>query len=144
MKNLLRNTLAVVLGLFVGGTVNMGIITISGSIIPPPAGTDTTTMEGLQAAMELFEVKHFIFPFLAHAFGTLIGALLASLVAGSHQFRLAMGVGIFFLLGGLTMVISLPSPLWFSILDLGLAYLPMAWLGWKMTGKRSIKKPHLL
>lgn len=133
MKNLLRNILAVLLGLFVGGTVNMGIITISGSIIPPPEGTDTTTMEGLKAAMELFEMKHFIFPFLAHAIGTLVGALLASLIAASHQLKLALVIGAFFLIGGITMVLSVPSPLWFTIIDLGLAYIPMAWIGWKIT-----------
>lgn len=135
MKNILRNILAIIIGLFVGGTVNMMLINISGSIIPPPEGTDLNTMEGLQAAMELFEMKHFIFPFLAHAFGTLIGALLASLIAANHQFKLAMGIGFFFLIGGITMVVSLPSPLWFIVLDLGLAYLPMAWLGWKIVGK---------
>jgi len=133
MKNLLRNILALLLGLFVGGTVNMGIITISGSIIPPPEGTDTTTMEGLKAAMELFEMKHFIFPFLAHAIGTLVGALLASLIAASHQLKLALVIGAFFLIGGITMVLSVPSPLWFTIIDLGLAYIPMAWIGWKIT-----------
>tara|TARA_R110002049_G_scaffold296540_3_gene484714 strand:+ start:1855 stop:2265 length:411 start_codon:yes stop_codon:yes gene_type:complete len=136
MKNILRNILAMVIGLFVGGTVNMGIITISGSIIPPPEGADTTTMEGLKAAMELFEIKHFIFPFLAHAIGTLVGALLASLIAVSHQLKLAMVIGIFFLIGGITMVLSVPSPLWFTIVDLGLAYIPMAWIGWRITEKR--------
>jgi uncharacterized membrane protein YqgA involved in biofilm formation len=135
MKNILRNILAVVLGLFVGATVNMGLITISGSIIPPPEGADTTTMEGLKAAMELFEIKHFIFPFLAHALGTLVGALLASLIAASHQLKLALVIGVFFLIGGITMVLSVPSPVWFSILDLGFAYIPMAWIGWKITGK---------
>jgi len=135
LKNLLRNILAVLLGVFLGGTVNMGIITISGSIIPPPEGTDTTTMEGLKAAMELFEMKHFIFPFLAHAIGTLVGALLASLIAASHQLKLALVIGAFFLIGGITMVLSVPSPLWFTIVDLGLAYIPMAWIGWRITEK---------
>src|SRR5690606_40560173 len=54
--------------------VNMSIIMISGSIIPPPEGADTTTTEGLKAAMHLFEPKHFLLPFLAHALGTLVGA----------------------------------------------------------------------
>ncbi|NBG66482.1 hypothetical protein [Acidiluteibacter ferrifornacis] len=135
MKIILKNILAVVIGLFVGATVNMGLINISGSIIPPPAGADTTTMEGLKAAMELFEAKHFIFPFLAHALGTLVGALLAALIAGSHQLKFAMVIGVFFLIGGITMVFQVPSPLWFNVLDLGVAYLPMAWIGWKITGK---------
>jgi threonine/homoserine/homoserine lactone efflux protein len=25
-----------------------------------------------------------------------------------------------------------PSPTWFTVLDLGIAYLPMAYLGWKI------------
>jgi hypothetical protein len=39
----------------------MSIIMISGSIIPPPAGADITTTEGLTASMHLFEPRHFIF-----------------------------------------------------------------------------------
>jgi hypothetical protein len=135
MKIVLRNLFALVLGLFVGGTVNMVLINISGLIIPPPEGADTSTMEGLKAAMELFEIKHFVFPFLAHAGGTLVGALLTSLIATSHQLKLAMVIGGFFFIGGIIMVLSVPSPLWFTIVDLGLAYLPMAWIGWRITGK---------
>ena len=47
---------------------------MSSSIISPPKGVDVTTMEGLKAYLHLFEPKHFIFPFLAHALGTFAGA----------------------------------------------------------------------
>jgi hypothetical protein len=33
------------------------------------------------------------------------------------------------------MVMILPSPLWFTLTDLLLAYLPMAWLGIKLAKK---------
>ena len=78
MNPIIRNVLAVIAGLIVGSIVNMGIIAISGSIIPPPEGADVTTMEGLKATMHLFEPRHFIFPFLAHALGTLAGAIIAN------------------------------------------------------------------
>ena len=73
MNSTVKNILAVISGLILGSAVNMGIIMISGSIIPPPEGADVTTMEGLKEAMHLFQPKHFVFPFLAHAIGTCIG-----------------------------------------------------------------------
>lgn len=132
MNPVLRNILAVIAGIIIGGIVNMGLIMVSGSIIPPPAGVDVTDMESLKSSMHLFEPRHFIFPFLAHALGTLAGAFAASAFAASHKMKLALSVGGFFLLGGITNVLMLPSPLWFSMLDLLGAYIPMGWLGGKL------------
>lgn len=126
MNSTLKNSLAVIAGILIGMVVNMGLIMISSSLIPPPVGIDNTTMEGLKAGMHLFEPKHFIMPFLAHALGTLIGAFVAAKFGATLHLKLALGVGAFFLLGGLTNVFLLPSPVWFTLLDLGLAYIPMA------------------
>ena len=63
MNPMIKNILAVILGFVIGSAVNMGIIMVSGSIIPPPIGADVTTMEGLKASIHLFEPKHFLFPF---------------------------------------------------------------------------------
>jgi hypothetical protein len=82
--------------------------------------------------MHLFQPKHFIMPFLAHAIGTLIGAFIAALIAGSHKMNFAIVIGIFFLIGGIMSVFMLPSPVWFNILDLVVAYIPMAWIGGKL------------
>jgi uncharacterized membrane protein YqgA involved in biofilm formation len=135
MQPILRNILAVIAGIFIGSLVNMGIIMISGSIIPAPDGADVTTMEGLKATMHLFEPKHFIFPFLAHALGTLVGALLAARFAANNHMRFALAIGLFFLIGGITSVYMLPSPVWYTVLDLVGAYLPMGYLGGKLAGK---------
>ena len=131
MNSTLKNILAVIAGLILGSTVNMGLIMLSGYIIPPPGGADVTTMEGLQESIHLFEAKHFIFPFLAHALGTFFGAFIASLIAANHKMKMALIIGVLFLIGGITNIIMLPSPAWFTILDLVGAYMPMAWLGLK-------------
>jgi hypothetical protein len=68
---------------------------------------------------------------LAHALGTLVGAYIAALIAANNKLKFALGIGVFFLLGGITSVIMLPSPTWFSVLDLVVAYIPTAWLGGK-------------
>ena len=136
MSSTIRNILAVVAGLFVGSAVNMGLIMIGPSVIPPPAGLDMTTPEGLKAAMPLLEARHFIFPFLAHALGTLVGAWLAAKLGGSHQMRLALGIGVLFMLGGIAAARMVPAPGWFISVDLIAAYLPMAVLGGRLAGAK--------
>lgn len=135
MNPIIRNILAVIAGGIVGSVVNMGIIMISGSIIPPPEGADVTTMEGLQASLHLFEPRHFLMPFLAHALGTFAGALLAAFIATTHKMRFALIIGVFFLAGGIGNVFMLPSPVWFTIVDIAGAYFPMAWIAGKLVAK---------
>lgn len=128
MNKTVRNILAVIAGAVVGSMVNMGIIMVSGSIIPPPEGVDNTTVEGLKAGIHLFQPKHFLFPFLAHALGTFVGALVTAFIATNRKLLFAMIIGVFFLAGGIGNVLMLPSPLWFTLVDLIGAYLPMAFL----------------
>ncbi len=139
MNPIVRNILAVISGLVLGSAVNMGIIMISGSIIPPPEGVDNTTMEGLKVGMHLFLPKHFLFPFLAHAIGTFAGALLAAIISVNRKMQLALVVGVFFLAGGIANILMLPSPLWFTVVDLVGAYIPMAFLGGKLVLRNSKK-----
>ena len=129
MPNLLRNVLAFVAGLVVGGVVNMAIVTVSPAIIPPPAGVDVSDVESLKQSIHLFEPRHFVMPFLAHALGSFVGALVAFLVAATSRATLAYVVGGFFLLGGIAASVMIPAPAWFIVLDLVAAYVPMAWLG---------------
>lgn len=124
MKHWVRNVAAVVAGLVVGSVVNMAIVAAGPALVPPPAGVDTTTAEGIH----LFQPKHFLSPFLAHALGTLAGAFVAFLVAGSRKAPFAWTIGVLFLAGGVAAAVMIPAPAWFIALDLLLAYLPMAWL----------------
>ncbi len=135
MKTIAKNILAVILGLVIGSIVNMGIVMISGSIISPPNGADVTTMEGLKESIHLFQPKHFIFPFLAHAIGTFIGALITATVASTYKIKLALLIGMFFLIGGIINTFMIPAPTWFITFDLLLAYIPMAWIAQKQVLK---------
>lgn len=136
MNPILRNILVVFGGLLIGSAVNMALVTIGPSIIPVPEGVDMTTPEGLSAGMALLSPQHFIFPFLAHALGTLSGAFFVGSIAASRWKTLCLIVGAVFLIGGVSMVMMVPSPTWFTILDLGLAYIPMGLLGWKLSGSK--------
>jgi hypothetical protein len=128
MNASIKNTVAVVAGLIIGSIVNMGIVVISGSIIPPPEGADLTTMDGLGTSMHLFQPKHFLMPFLAHALGAFVGAGVTAFVAASFKLEFALSIGLLFLVGGIVNVFMLPSPLWFTVVDLVLAYIPTSYL----------------
>jgi hypothetical protein len=135
MGAIARNVIAVILGLVIGSFVNMGLILVSGHVIPPPEGVDPSNMESLKSSMHLFEPRHFLFPFLAHALGTFTGAFTASILAATQRMKLALGVSAFFLLGGIAAVFMLPAPIWYSALDLIGAYIPMGWLGGKLAAR---------
>ncbi|MBX7186663.1 MAG: hypothetical protein K1Y01_16095 [Vicinamibacteria bacterium] len=127
-----RNILGIVVGFVLGNAVNIAMVTISSSVVAPPEGADMTTVEGLKAAMPRLEAKHFLFPFLAHALGTLVASLVAATIASSHKMTIAMAFGILFLCGGIAASVMIPAPPWFVALDLIAAYVPMAWLGGKL------------
>ena len=140
MPKLLRNVLALVLGLVIGGSVNMALVTLGPMLIAPPPGVDMATPEGLGQAMPLLEPKHFLMPFLAHALGTFVGALAAFFIAASRKPAFAWAIGVAFLSGGVAASFMIPAPAWFIALDLVLAYLPMAWLATRI-GNRPAPTP---
>jgi hypothetical protein len=113
----------------------MSFIILSNSIIPPPNDADVTTIQDLKASMHLFQPKHFIMPFSAHALGTFAGAYLADRIAANNKVLLAFVFGIIFLIGGIANIIMLPSPTWFSIVDIVFAYVPIGYLAAKLNLK---------
>ena len=135
MNPIIRNILAVIAGLAAGSAVNMGLVMAGANIIPPPAGVDVTDVESIKSTMHLFEFKHFIAPFVAHALGTLVGAFVVAKIAASYKIALTLAIGVCFLLGGITNAFMLPSPVWFVVVDLVVAYIPMAWIGARLTGR---------
>lgn len=136
MNPMIRNILAVIAGIVVGMVVNMGLIMLGSVVIPLPDGVDVTNAESISASIHLFELKHFIFPFLAHALGTLAGAYVVAKLAVSHQMRFALSIGAFFLIGGIANLFLIPGPTWFAIVDLVGAYIPMGWIGGRLVGNK--------
>ena len=135
MNSKIRNVLAIIVGLIAGSAVNMGLVMAGAQIIPPPAGVDVTDVESIQSHLHLFEFRHFVIPFLAHAVGTLVGAYVAAIIAASYKLMLGLVIGVLFLIFGIINVFMLPSPAWFVVVDLLGAYIPMAWIGTRLTGK---------
>jgi hypothetical protein len=136
MNPIVRNIFAVVVGIVVCMLVNGGIISFGPSLIPPPEGVNVNDLESVRANAHLFQAKHFMMPFLAHALGSLFGGLVAALIAATRKMTFAVVIGCVHLLGGIFAAFLIPAPVWFIALDLVVAYVPMAWLGGKLGGGR--------
>lgn len=136
MNPILRNILAIVVGWFGGSLINMGLIKV-GHLVKPIEGLDPNDMEALAEIMPTLDYQYYIFPFLAHAIGTFAGAFIAGWIAATHKMKFALAIGFIFLIFGVMINFMISGPMWFTITDIVLAYIPMAWLGGKLALKRS-------
>ena len=129
---MVRNILAVIVGWVAGSIVNFGLIMANMAMMP--AGTDFSTPEGVNSAMGSLGPLNYALVFLAHALGALAGAWVASIIAVSHRLKVAIFVGVLFLLGGIYAAVAINAPFWFEAADILLAYIPFALIGAKLGG----------
>jgi hypothetical protein len=100
-----QNTLAVIAGIVIGSSINMTIVLKGHLLIAMPEGADVTTLGG---------------------------SLVVAKMAATNPFRYAMAIGVAFMLGGIINAFTLPGPVWFDIVDILGAYLPMSYLALKL------------
>ena len=136
MHPILRHLLALLAGWIAGSAVNMALVQVGFVVFPIPGLVPGDT-EAMAEIMPTLEAQFFLFPFLAHALGTLVGAAIAATIAKNNKLRFAWVIGLLFLLGGIAASFMIPAPAWFVAVDLLLAYLPMAWLGGSLAIKRT-------
>ncbi len=131
MASVLRNILAVMVGAVVCIFLNGLLLGAMMKVIATPQGFDPNA----PSTYGLLQARHFISPFVAHAVPSFVGGFLAALIAADRKLTFALVVGGLHLLGGIVAAFIIPAPVWFIVLDLGLAYLPMAWLGGRLGGR---------
>ena len=108
--------------------MNLSLVNV-GHTVFPIEGIDPQNFDALVEIMPTLTAEFFVFPFLAHALGTLVGATIAAMMAVNHKMKFALAIGGLFLIGGIAVNIMLPGPMWFAVVDVAIAYIPMAWLG---------------
>lgn len=130
---LLRNFGAGLVGLVAALLAIAAVTAAGGALIPPLASVDASDWKSINAHIREYSFAQLMVPFCAHAAGPLVGAYFGALIAASHKLVVAFSIGALFLIAGSYMVYLISSsPLWFSALDLCVAYLPMSWLGWRL------------
>ena len=134
MNPILRNVLAVIGAILGGMALHMAILFAG---IPfMPEGIEPMDAKSLTENIHRFTAINYAFPLLAHGLGTLLSGYLAVIIAASHKMKFAIGTGVFWLLGGIGNAFDIDAPLWFDIVDITLAYIPMALLGAKLGMKK--------
>ncbi len=135
MKKILINFFAVLLALLAGSVLNGALLVLGTKLIPPPEGVNIMDADSLAAGIGLFEPYHFISPFVAHAMGTFLGAIVAVILAVGRPTWPAWVIGGLFFVGGVVNAFLIPAPTWFIVVDLALAYFPMAWLAIRIVNR---------
>ena len=136
LKKALLVLLGVVVGLVVGGALNMGLVQLNMKLHGPPDGLDWKDPVALEAFVSGLPVLGFLIVLLAHAGQAFLGSLVGTLVAGRRTWIVAGIIGVLTLLGCIVNLVTIPSPVWFVIADLVLP-LPAAWLGARLVMRRA-------
>ena len=133
---MLRNIIAVIVGLLTGMIVHMALLFLNTTIFPLPEGISMMDPEASKDPAFIAYVANmpamgYIGVMIAHLSQTFIGGLVVGRMARSHHIVLAMVIGVLTLIGGVVNLIDLPHP-WWMWLEVPL-YLITAWYGAKRT-----------
>jgi hypothetical protein len=127
---MIRNVIAVLVGLFVGMAANMAVVQLNLLMFPLPEGVSWTDDAELIAWIETLPQSAFVLVLVAHLAQSFCGGLIAGFIAKRNVMQIAMTVGILTSIGGLVNLLRIPAPFWFWI-ELPL-YLIVAWAGAKI------------
>ncbi|MFT4539048.1 MAG: hypothetical protein ACI841_003348 [Planctomycetota bacterium] len=132
---MVKNIIAVIVGLVVGMAVNMGLIMLNAYVLfPMPEGTDMQDPEQMNAYIETLPTHAFFVVLAAHLGQSFFGGWTAARLGSSRPMLLAMILGLLSLAGGIANMMTIKGPAWFYI-ELPL-YLVVAWLAGRMEVKR--------
>ena len=123
-----RNFVAVIIGLTVAGAIVWTIEMANYNMHPLPDGLDVTDKEAMTEYIKTLPAMAYVMVLLAHILGSIGGAWVASIVADSHERKIAIGIGTFLLVMGAITLFTIYHPTWFMIADI-LVYIPCALLG---------------
>lgn len=134
MKTFSFRALITLLGGFVVGmVVNTLVSSINMVLYPPPAGITLETPEKFGVFIATLPPLAFLIQLTAHAGGALVAGMMLGYFTRNKYWVLA--VGAIFLVAGVMNLMSIPHPLWFSIVD-ALLYVPAAYAGGALFLKR--------
>jgi hypothetical protein len=136
MMKIIKGCLAIIIGIIAGSVINAAIIFLCNAIFGAPEGMDLFDAESVKAHAGELTAANFIGTLLAHQLGTFTGAFVAAKIAPARKMLFSLGIGAWFLFGGIYAVTLIPAPTWFIIADFAL-YIPFAVMGGKLGSAKS-------
>ena len=123
---MVRNVVAVIVGLAAGMAVNMALVMLNVEVLfPMPAGMDMYDPAQMNEYMDGLPFMAFAVVLAAHLGQSFVGGWVAARLGASRPMLLAMIVGVLSLAAGIMNMMSLDHPTWMYI-ELPL-YLVVAW-----------------
>jgi predicted MFS family arabinose efflux permease len=104
---------------------------VSHQIYAPPPGVDFSNPEAIRAMMKDIPRGALAMVLVAWGLGAFVGGWVAAHFAASSPLRGSLIVGLVLLLFGVSMMVSIPHPLWFWVVGM-ILFLPAAHLGGKI------------
>ena len=109
---MLRDLVAVVLGLLAGMSVNMTLVLLALFLHPMPEGVDFSDTEAMPAYFASIPATVFVIILGAHLGQAFVGGLVAALISRNRPRSMALVIGVLSLIGGVINLIDLPHPPW--------------------------------
>jgi len=127
---MLRNVLAALAGFIVALLVIAGVQYISSILFPMPEGIDLQSAEEIRQWVETLPIAALFLVLLSYALGSFLGGMAIGIIAKNKAVAIAIGVGILLTLAGISNLLVIPHPLWFTVINLVL-YVPLTIFGAK-------------
>ncbi|MDF2438003.1 MAG: hypothetical protein K0Q95_2379 [Bacteroidota bacterium] len=136
---MLKNALAVILGLVGSSFIIFALEVISHIIYPPPANLDINNLEQIKEFTGSAPKIVFILVILSYAIGSIVGGLIAAAVAPTNKITKAITVGGILMGLGAYNLFMIPHPIWTIVISIFL-FIPCSYLGGYWGMKISSKK----
>ena len=130
MVRILIAIVAVIVGLFIGGTVNLGTGMLNVLIFPMPDGVSWNDSEAINEWIKGLPQSAFILVLVAHVSQAFVGGFVAALIAKRNMMCVAIAVGVLSLAAGIMNLLMIPAPSWLWV-EIPL-YLVAAWVAGKL------------
>ena len=130
MVRILIAIVAVIVGLFIGGTVNLGTGMLNVLIFPMPDGVSWNDSEAINEWIKDLPQSAFILVLVAHVSQAFVGGFVAALIAKRNMMCVAIAVGVLSLAAGIMNLLMIPAPSWLWV-EMPL-YLVAAWVAGKL------------
>ena len=108
----LRLIVAIVAGILVGSIFNGAVSALNLMLYPLPDGVNWVDVEAVEHYLANLPVMAYVIILIAHVGQSFVGSLVAAIIGKSFEMYVAIVIGTFSLIGGITNMMSLPLPAW--------------------------------
>lgn len=136
---MVKNILAVILGLVASSFIIFSLEVVKYIIYPSPADLDPNDIEAVKIYTSAAPPVVFILVIIEFALGSLIGGIIAASIAKKNKMAQAITVGGILMGLGAYNLFMIPHPVWTIIISIFL-FIPCSYLGGVLGTKLSSKK----